>query len=221
MGEIVKTTADIGLLKDNQIIGNVEIGNNVEINFSGKNNILYFFSDNSVISNCIINFRASNALLFCTSKNMKNMRVFLYHNCWVYYRSGYVNGSLQDGTLMYVDEGKGVFISSNHRFAKNIVLRTGDMHEIWDATSGERINHSKSIFIGDHVWLGYGTTLLKSTQIGSGAIVGLGSVVAGKKIPSNTSWAGNPAKQIKTAVMWGGGLQCDVFTGKNCRAVPH
>lgn len=72
--------------------------------------------------------------------------------------------------------------------------------------SKERINQSKSVFVGDHVWLGQSSMLLKGTQIGSGSIIGAGSVVAGKQIPSNTAWAGNPVRKVKSGVFWSG--QC-------------
>ena len=60
------------------------------------------------------------------------------------------------------------------------------------------------MLIGDHVWLGQSSFILKDTTIGSGSIVGAMGVVAGKTIPSNTSWAGNPAKQIASDIFWDG-----------------
>ena len=46
--------------------------------------------------------------------------------------------------------------------------------------------------------------ILKGTKIHSGSIVGALSVVANKKILSNTSWAGNPSKEIAQGVFWDG-----------------
>lgn len=47
--------------------------------------------------------------------------------------------------------------------------------------------------------------ILKDILIGSGAIIGGGAVVPGKKIPSNTSWGGNPARLLKEDVFFTGG----------------
>lgn len=46
--------------------------------------------------------------------------------------------------------------------------------------------------------------LLKGAAIGSGSIVGGAAVVAGKTVPSNTSWAGNPARQIARGIFFDG-----------------
>ena len=67
----------------------------------------------------------------------------------------------------------------------------------------KRLNYSKSILIGDHVWIGQNALLLKNTVIGSGAIIGGHSVVSGKKISSNTIYAGNPIKKIRSHVFYG------------------
>lgn len=52
------------------------------------------------------------------------------------------------------------------------------------------------------MWIGQNAALLKGTQIASGSIIGAYSVVAGKKIASNTSWVGNPSKLVSTDVFW-------------------
>lgn len=60
----------------------------------------------------------------------------------------------------------------------------------------------KSVYIGDHVWVGQDSLILKGTQIDSGSIIGGHSVVSGKRIPHNSTWAGNPARQIKDDIFW-------------------
>ena len=55
---------------------------------------------------------------------------------------------------------------------------------------------SQPIVIGDNVWLGCRVTVLGNITIGSGTIVGAGSVVT-KSIPENVIAAGNPCKVIR------------------------
>ena len=51
--------------------------------------------------------------------------------------------------------------------------------------------------IGNNVFLGLRSVILMGTKIGDNVIIGANSVVSGN-IPSNTVWAGNPARQICT-----------------------
>lgn len=53
---------------------------------------------------------------------------------------------------------------------------------------------TKEIVIGDDVFVGGHSIILKGTRIGDRSIVGAGSVVAGLDIPPDSLVAGNPAK---------------------------
>jgi acetyltransferase-like isoleucine patch superfamily enzyme len=53
-----------------------------------------------------------------------------------------------------------------------------------------------SIKIGNNVFIGAHSTILKGVTIGENAIVGACSVVT-KSIPANQIWGGNPARFIK------------------------
>lgn len=53
------------------------------------------------------------------------------------------------------------------------------------------------VIIGNNCFIGYQAVILKNTEIGDNVIIGARSVVKGK-VPSNTVWAGCPAKQICT-----------------------
>jgi acetyltransferase-like isoleucine patch superfamily enzyme len=52
-----------------------------------------------------------------------------------------------------------------------------------------------TIIIGDDVWFGVGCSVLPGVEIGTGAVLGAGSVVT-KSVPSYEIWAGVPAVKI-------------------------
>lgn len=52
------------------------------------------------------------------------------------------------------------------------------------------------IIIEDDVWIGCNSVILPGVKIGTGAIIGAGSVVT-KNIPANAIVCGNPAKILK------------------------
>ena len=60
----------------------------------------------------------------------------------------------------------------------------------------ENIFPGKEIIIGENVWIGYESTILKGVNIGDGAIIAAGSVIT-KNVASNTIVGGVPAKEIK------------------------
>jgi len=62
---------------------------------------------------------------------------------------------------------------------------------------GEVIGEACDTFIGDNVFIGIGSTVCMGSNIGNNVIIGAGSVVSGK-IPSNTVYAGVPARLICT-----------------------
>jgi acetyltransferase-like isoleucine patch superfamily enzyme len=55
---------------------------------------------------------------------------------------------------------------------------------------------SKSVKIGNNVWIGARVIVLKGVIIGNNSIIAAGSIVT-KNVPSNTIYGGNPAKVIK------------------------
>lgn len=65
-----------------------------------------------------------------------------------------------------------------------------------------RINPTKSIYVGDHVWVGQSVIVLKGSKIHSGSIIGAMSLIAGKEILSNESWGGNPIQRITSNITW-------------------
>ena len=80
-------------------------------------------------------------------------------------------------------------------------IRTDDSHGIYDLDTGKRLNRSKDIFIGDHVWLAYGATVLGGAHIGNGCVLGAFSL-AKKQFPENCVLADMPAKVVRENIFW-------------------
>ncbi len=58
------------------------------------------------------------------------------------------------------------------------------------------LEYAKPITIGDNVWIGANTAILGGVHIGSGSVIGAGSLVK-NDIPPNVVAVGNPCKVIK------------------------
>ena len=98
-------------------------------------------------------------------------------------------------------EGTVIQFGNDCMLSANISVRTGDSHSVINA-SGCRINQSKSVFVGDHTWIGNTVLMMKGVNIEGHSIVASGSVVTGKNFTANCIIGGNPATIIKENVDW-------------------
>lgn len=99
-------------------------------------------------------------------------------------------------------EGRKIHIGKDCMFSFNIEVRTTDGHSIVDPVNGKRLNPAEDIFIGDHVWVGMESIILKGSHISSNSIIGAASVVNNQFEHEQSIIAGTPAKQIKQGVTW-------------------
>lgn len=183
----------------NCILGNEPKLINSRIKFKGKNNRLVC-EGRVVLRDSNIIFEGDNSIVFLSS-NSHNYYLFIsIYNNSVFFMDErtYMNKTV----VSVLSEEKNVFIGKNCLFAKGIHFRVADAHLIYDSQSMERINESKSIYVGDHVWIGQDVLLLKGNKIGSGAIIGARSVVSNKTISSNSLWGGAPAREIRQNVFY-------------------
>ena len=198
--QIIKSIEEISALEDNKIIGaDGLILDNVTIKFKGKNNIL--FCDGAVhIIDSVIEFNGSNSVVYLSSNRFEYRLRMLINNNSVFYsgKDNYYNGGI-NATL---SEQKHIFIGDDGLLSFGGWIRTSDIHLVYSTETKKRLNPSKSVYIGDRVWLGQNVIVLKGSRIHSGSIIGAGAVLAGKRVPSNVSFAGNPARQIATGVFW-------------------
>lgn len=110
----------------------------------------------------------------------------------------------------YIEIGKHCSIGDRTEIHSGKSVKIGDGVIIaWDCVIMDRDYHSsygidetcKSITIGNNVWIGCRSIILKGTTIGDGAVIGAGSVVT-KDVEPCTLVAGNPAQVIKHVNGW-------------------
>ena len=100
-----------------------------------------------------------------------------------------INHNVYINCFCPINIGSDVTLSADVR-----VISTGVDYKAW-ASTGQR-NHlaGQDIFIGDHVWIGAGATILGGVRItGKYVVVAAGSIVT-KDVPAGELWLGNPAK---------------------------
>lgn len=102
--------------------------------------------------------------------------------------------------MICAEEGK-ITIGADCMLSSEIELRQCASHPIFDKKTGKRLNYSRDIMIGNHVWIGKRAELIPGFSIGQGSIVGYGSVSSGQ-FGENVTIAGSPAQIIKENIEW-------------------
>ena len=91
-----------------------------------------------------------------------------------------------------------VIIGSNCMFGPGVVILDNDSHNT--SIDPELRRHGKisdsPVRIGDNVWVGMRSIIMKGVQIGDNSIIAAGSIVT-KSVPSDSLFGGNPAVFIK------------------------
>jgi len=101
------------------------------------------------------------------------------------------------GATIYSKES--IKIGDYTNIGGNVKILDHDFHPI-EAEARKRNDMTmvgkRAIIIGENVFIGCNSIVLKGTEIGDNSVVGAGSVVSGK-FPANVVIAGNPARIIK------------------------
>ncbi|SES90355.1 acyltransferase [Anaerobranca gottschalkii] len=109
---------------------------------------------------------------------------------------------MNNGT--YITADAKIFCSSTMEIGKNCAISWGtsiidsDFHQLYYEG---RKTEDPQIKIGDNVWIGCNSTILKGVKISSNTVIAAGSVVT-KDLPSSVLAGGNPAKVLKENISW-------------------
>lgn len=172
----------------------------VKISITGKGSSLVI-GPRSVLRNCNIVISGNNARIYIKGCGtlLKNVSIVVKDD----------DGSIligsnftMEGGMMEALEGMKISIGNDCMFSSDINIITGDYHVITKKGTEERVNVSRSITIGNHVWLARGVSVLKGSYIADNSVVGSGAIVSGDLSISNSIYAGIPAHKIKDDIDW-------------------
>ena len=88
-----------------------------------------------------------------------------------------------------------ISIGENSLIGAECLIMDSDFHTLPLTETGQV--HCAPVVIGNNVFVGARSIILKGVTIGDGAVIGAGSVVA-KDVPAHTLAAGNPARVVRT-----------------------
>lgn len=186
-------------LGGNTYKASIVLSKGIRVKIKGKHNEI-LISPGTRLNNCrIFVFGDNNRITVGKYCALNNVEI------WIEDSNNEVligeHSSFSGATHIACIEGTEVSIGNDCMFSANITLRTGDSHSVTDL-DGNRINPSKNIKIGNHVWVGNSVIMTKGAAVSDNSIVGTGSVVTKRFEDGNIAIAGNPAKAVKSAVSW-------------------
>jgi len=106
------------------------------------------------------------------------------------------------GCRFILSEKRDIYLGDDCMLSSNVTIRTGDGHSIIDAKSGKRINPADDIVIGNHVWIGFNSIVLKGARIADNCIVGAASLINKKFSTPGCVLAGTPAHIVREGITW-------------------
>lgn len=181
----------------NFIVGTPKSAHASEVTFNARNCRLEI-AEGAILRNCHIQFDCDNG--FCSIGTMAHYIGFIRVGlgCKVVIGKGL---TITNNCMITTAENTSVLIGEDCMFSSNIDIRSDDAHPIYDTATGIRVNKSKDILIGDHVWLGAHVAVLGGSRIGDGSVIGYRSIVKAT-IPCNSIAAGAPAKVVRREITW-------------------
>lgn len=195
---------------DGDIDGNtIEAGENITLTgtIKGKGNVIRIAGTRNAQTLNLHIFGNRNEVLVGAGSLLQKLRVEIGSKRWPCSQARLKIGSgfsiASHGRFILPNSGNVLEIGENCMFSSNIVVRGGEYpHLIFDKESGEYLDVSDGIFIGNHVWVGEGAFIGKSVTLADDSIVGTRSVVTKRFDEQHCVIAGNPARIVKRDVQW-------------------
>lgn len=185
--------------KGNRVIAPCALLKHVKIRFQGSGNTV-IVGDYSQLSNVEVYISGSGNVVEIGSWCTLVKTVFCLEDDGNRITIGQGSRLLGSAELAAIESTQ-ITIGRDCLFSSEIVFRTGDSHSLLEL-SGKRINPSRDIVVGDHVWIGMRAVVLKGVRIGADSVVGACALVTDSCPEKNCVLAGVPAKVVKTGINW-------------------
>ena len=170
------------------------------IKLRGRNNRLVI-GNNVRLSGCEIRLSGNDNLIeIGDNVRFSSGKIYLVRTSGQHIRIG--ADTTVEGAYLLVDEQASIDIGRDCMLSTDIIIRTGDKHSILDISTGERINRSRSVSIGDRVWIGRDVVVLKGTVLHPETVVATRSLVSRAFDEGNCVIAGVPAQIVKRGTCW-------------------
>lgn len=182
----------------NRIIGNPKVLGPAYVEFTGSNNLLSFATGSSVAG--YLSFRRDDSQVTFGERAMFRGRMSVGQECSITFGTG-----IYWGPNGYVTsaEGANITFGDDLLISENCTFRADDSHPIYDGDTGERINPSRDIVVGSHVWVGVDALVMPGSVIGSGSVLGARSMVTpSRPVPKNSLAVGSPVRIVRENIRW-------------------
>lgn len=140
-----------------------------------------------------------------------NGEIFIESPCWfgvgcriISERKGRLDiGKNFENTAKLTISNRGhIVIGQDCLVSWNTWICDTDFHKISDSDSGYNSDPNGYTSIGNHVWIGANSSVIKNASVPSGCIIATGSIVSKKFSEQSCLLAGVPAVQKKSNIVW-------------------
>jgi len=160
-----------------------------------------FIEAGSVISHCTINVSGHHNQLHIPSTVNLHDVTFTFEDDNNQIKIGKYT-SIEGRVEFCACESKHIIVGEGCMFSHDISVRTTDSHPILDA-EGKRINEAQDVVIGNRVWVGFQSVILKGVSVPDDCIIGARSVLTSSiQIPPHSLIVGQPGMVIRENVTW-------------------
>ena len=159
---------------------------------------------NSLLAKLFLHLKDGELIIgknFCCRNKLASNSVGIFQRCFINIScpgSRIVIGDNVGISGTTITARKEIIIGNDVNIGSGCLITDSDAHSIrWqDRLNGDHNIKAAPIHIGDKVFIGARSIILKGVTIGEGSVIGAGSVVT-KDVPANAIVAGNPAKVVK------------------------
>lgn len=185
---------------NNRIVGQSDLTSRLRVAFEERAENCLLELAEGVTYVGVVRFLAPDSTVRIGARTAMTGFIGVGRGCTVSIGAG---GWIGRGFEITAAEGQQVVIGNDCLIAPLTTVRADDSHPMYDGITGRRINPSRSVHIGDHVWIGRDSVVLPGSRIGDGAVIGFrGMVTASRPVPDRSLAVGSPVKVVRRNIVW-------------------